>query len=109
MVRVVQPSGVHDFQIAVYENTPDVSELEIERVVTAQVGKGYSRLVRVRSNRSGESVFIFARPGRDARVIELLILAREREETVLVRLVADAEIVGREMIQPAAMHKMASR
>lgn len=109
MVRAVQPNGVHDFQLAVYENSPPVTAVDLERMVRTHMGKSYAPLVRVHSSRKGEAVFIYARPGRSERLIELLILAHEREETVLVRLIADAEVVGREIGEPMAMRRMASR
>ncbi|HEX6179283.1 MAG TPA: DUF4252 domain-containing protein [Thermoanaerobaculia bacterium] len=109
MVRVVAPNGVHDFQLAVYENTPDVSPADLERMVATHVGRQWSPLVRVRSQKKGESVFVYARPSRDERIVELLVLAHERGETVLVRLVADTQIVAREFGNPVEIRRMASR
>jgi hypothetical protein len=100
LVRVVHPKGVHDFQLAVYESTPDVGGDEIDRVMRRFAGKGFTPLVRVKSNRSGESVLIYARPSRNEKIVELIVLTRERGEAVLMRIAADAEIVGREMGVP---------
>ncbi|HUP47925.1 MAG TPA: DUF4252 domain-containing protein [Thermoanaerobaculia bacterium] len=109
VVWMVQPKGIHDFQIAIYEKTPDVTGAEIERMIRTRMGRGYSPLVRVHSARKGESVFIYARPSRNGRIVELLILAHERNETVLVRVAADAEIVGRELARPENVRHIASR
>ncbi|HEU4522161.1 MAG TPA: hypothetical protein VFT12_09175 [Thermoanaerobaculia bacterium] len=108
-VRVVHPKGVHDFQIAVYEETPSVSGAAIQQMLREHVGRGYTPLVRVFSARQGESVFVYARPTANLRIVELIVLAHERNETVLVKLSADAEIVGREMGIPAKMGLVASR
>ena len=109
-VWMVSPSGVHDFQLAVYENTPRVSEEQLEKMVAAHMGKNWSPIVRVRSQRSGESVFIYARPdAKNERLVELIILAHERGETVLVRVAADAKVIGRQIGNPIEMRKMASR
>jgi hypothetical protein len=108
LVRAVRPNGVHDFQLAVFERTrqsPDPQALE--RIVARGVEKGFAPLVRVRSNRQGEAVFIWARPNR--RCIELIILAHERDETVLVRVDADAEKVAREFGEPRGMVRLANR
>lgn len=109
LVRVVQPKGVHDFQVAVYERTPSVTGADIEQMLVRQMGRGYAPLVRVFSARKGESVFIYARPARDARIVDLIVLAHERNETVLVRLTADAEVVGRELGAPQEIRQLAAR
>ena len=109
MVRIVQPKGVHDFQIAVYDTSPEVSGTAIEAMLRRSVGRGFTPLVRVFSAKKGEAVFVYARPGRDERMIELIVLAHERNETVLVRLAADSEIVAREFGDPVKMGALASR
>jgi hypothetical protein len=107
-VRVVHPKGVYDFQVAMYENTPSVSGIEIEKMLKKSVGHGFMPLVRVYSSRKGESVFVYARPSNDVRKIELLVLSHEPGETVLVRISADAEIVGRQLGMPEKIGQMAS-
>ena len=109
LVRVVHPKGVHDFQIAVYEKAPRVSGNVIEKMIRTRMGAGFTPLVRTYSARKGESVFIYARPGRDSRTVELIVLSHERNETVLVRVTADASIVGRELNAPQRLRFVASR
>ena len=110
LVRVVHPSGVHDFQVAIYEKAPRVSGNVIEKMIRTRMGAGFTPLVRTYSARKGESVFIYARPSRDSRTVELIILSHERNETVLVRVSADAATVGRELNVPERLHRsMASR
>lgn len=108
-VRAIHPNGVHDFQLAVFENhRRDVDPLALEDLIRQGAGKDFSRLVRVRSNRrSRENVFIYARPR--GRYIEMIVLVHERDETVLVRLVADAEVVAREFGAPRGVVKFAKR
>ena len=108
-VNIVQPKGIFDFQLALYEKTPGVTGAQVERMIGRQIGRGYSPLVRAHSARKGESVFIYARPGRNERVVELLILSHERNETVLMRVVADAEVVARELIAPQNVRHIASK
>jgi hypothetical protein len=108
-VRVVHPKGVYDFQVAMYENTPSVSGVEIEKMLKKSVGAGFTPLVRVYSSKKGESVFIYARPSADVRKVELLVLSHEPGETVLVRVSADAAIVGRELGVPERVGQIASR
>lgn len=107
-VKIAHPKGVHDFQIAVYEKTPDVTGEEVERMVKSRIARGFSPLVRVYSSRRGESVFIYARPSRDNRTVELIVLSHEPNETVLVRVTADAEKVGRELGVPEKVGQIAS-
>ena len=108
LVKVVHPKGVHDFQIAVYENSPRVTGAEVEQMIKARVARGFTPLVRVYSAAKGESVFIYARPSRDNRMVELLVLSHEPGETVLVRLTADAEKVGKELGVPKKIGELAS-
>ena len=107
-VRVVHPKGVYDFQIAVYEDTPSVPGIAIETMLRKSVGAGFTPLVRVYSSKKGESVFVYARPSSDVRKVELLVLSHEPGETVLVRISADAEIVGRDLGVPEKIGQMAS-
>ena len=108
MVRTVRPNGIHDFQLAVFEKRHgNIHPRDLEQLVERGVEKGFMPLVRVRSNRSGESVFIWARPKKDC--LELIILAHERNETVLVRVDANAETVAREFGEPRRIVRMADR
>lgn len=109
VIRVVHPKGVHDFQIAVYENTPDVNGSDLGKMLARHVGRGFTPLVRVHSARSGESVFIYARPTHNDSIVELIVLSHDRDETVLVRVAADAEVVGREFGDPVRMRQIAER
>ena len=109
LVKVVHPKGVHDFQIAVYENSPRVTGAEVEQMIKSRIARGFTPLVRVYSAAKRESVFIYARPRSDARIVELLVLSHEPGETVLVRVTADAEKVGRELGTPKKIGEIANR
>ena len=107
-VRTIHPKGIHDFQLAVFEDhRRGIDPRELEELVQRGAGNGFAPLVRVRSNRSGENVFVYARPR--GRYIEMMILVHERDETVLVRVVADAEVVVREFGEPRGVVKLAKR
>ena len=108
LVRAVRPRGVRDIQVAIYENTPAVTGAAIEQMLQRHVGRGFTPLVRVFSARKGESVFVYARPARDLRTVELIVLTHERNETMLMRLAADAEAIGREISMPSKMGQLAS-
>lgn len=109
LVKIVHPKGVHDLQVAVYENSPRVTGVEVERMISSRVARGFSPLVRVYSKEKGESVFVYARPSRDSRTVELIVLAHEPGETVLVRVTADAAKVGRELGIPEKVAHIATR
>lgn len=107
-VRTIHPRGIHDFQLAVFEDhRQGIDPLELEELMRRGTGKGFAPLVRVRSNRSGENVFVYARPR--GRNVEMMILVHERNETVLVRLVANAEVAMREFGGTRGMIKLAER
>ncbi len=108
-VWMVSPSGVHDFQLAVWEGkSARLDGHDLEQLVRREMDKGFAPLVRVRSNRSGEHVFIYAKALRND-LVELLILTHERDDTVLVRVTADASIVARDFGHPRKVAKLAQR
>lgn len=109
-VRVVQPEGVHDFQLATFEGTEKLDPNEMRALMREKIGKGFVPLVQVWSKKSGkkEWSFIYARPHGKNR-IELVVLAQDDEETVLVRVDLDAEVVARELDEPRNVTKVARR
>ena len=107
-VWTVHPKGIHDFQLAVYEKTPDVDPRAVAAMLEDRVPRGFTPLVRVHSRR-GEWSFIYARPSKNGKIIELLVLAHDDDETVLVRVSADAEIVTRELDNPGNVKQIARR
>lgn len=108
-VRSIHPSGVHDFQLAVYEHAPKADPLEIEKMIGSRIEKGFQPLVRIRSARSNEWTFVYARPTKDERVMEMIVLAHDNSETVLVHLTADMEKVMRELGDSGKIKQMAQR
>src|ERR1051325_9100345 len=93
---VVHPKGVHDIQLAVYEGPRNgFDSAEIERIVSREVPKGYSPLVRTRA-RNGECALIYARPRGDR--VELLVVAHDAGDgdTTLIRVDVDAVRVAKE-------------
>ena len=93
VVRVGHPRGVHDLQLAVFEGKGRLDPLELETLMRLHAGHGYTPLVRVRSRHDRESVFIYARPMRD--LIDLIVLTNDGDDTVLVRVVVDPDVVTR--------------
>jgi hypothetical protein len=105
LVRTTHLKGVHDFQLAVFEgHHKAVSGRDVEQMLRGSVDKSYSPIARVYSAKKGEWVFVYAnaQPKR-AGVIDLLIVAHEDSETVVVRVLADAEKVVRELGHPVKM------
>ena len=93
VVRVGHPRGVHDLQLAVFEGKGSIDPVDLDALMTRHAGRDYTPLVRVRSRHGRESSFIYARPAGD--FVELLVLTNDNDDTVLVRVVADPEVVGR--------------
>lgn len=97
MVRVVAPEGVHDFQLATFEGADDVDPRNLQNIMRTSVGPGFMPLVQVRSGRSKDWSFIYARPSKDGERMELIILAHDSSDTVLVRVEVDTDTVAREL------------
>ena len=108
-VRVIAPEGVHDFQLATFEGTGDLDPRALQDIMRSKVGAGFVPLVQVRSRKSREWSFIYARPSADDR-LELMILAHDSEDTVLVRVDVDANMIAREIRdEPRGVTNMARR
>jgi hypothetical protein len=94
-VRVVEPQGVHDFQLATFSGTDNVDARELQRIMRAHAGAGFKPLVQVWSRKSNDWSFIYAKPVGDR--IELMILAHDDEETVLMRVEVNADKLAEEI------------
>lgn len=109
-VWIVHPEGVRDFQVATFEGTDNVDPARLQQLMQEKLGKGFVPLVRVWSKKNGnkEWSFIYVRPhGKDR--IELVILAHDDEDTALVRVDVDAEVLARELDRPENVTRMARR
>ncbi len=106
-VRAIQPEGVHDFQLATFEGTDGVDPRELRTLMQTKVGPGFKPLVQVWSRKSREWSFIYVRPGQRSARMELIILAHDDEDTVLVRVDVDAEVLARELGEPRNVSRMA--
>lgn len=110
VVWVARPQGVHDFQLVTFKSDGNVDPRELHEIMKAKAGPGFSPLVQVWSRRSGEVSFIYARPSKEGTRMELMILAHDDEETVLVRVDVDAEKLARELgDRPRNVTRMAHR
>jgi len=95
-VWIVHPKGVYDFQLATFEGRGGNDAEELAAVFRERIGAGYRPLVQVRSARNGELTLIYAKPLGGDRV-DLFILSRDRQDTVLLRVDADATVAAEEV------------
>lgn len=100
VVQVARPEGVKDFDMAIFE-TPDGPPLDSGRfdgIMKRAGGSHWSSVIRVRSRRNGEWVYIYARPeGRDWR---MLIATFQTAETVILEAQVDPEILANALDDP---------
>jgi hypothetical protein len=85
-VRTMHPSGVRDFQLAVFETESTQASARLDAAL-ASVGGGWVPMIRVAST-AGERTTVWSRPAGDG--MEMLILAHEPGESVIVRVEMDA-------------------
>jgi hypothetical protein len=110
VVWVVRPEGVHDFQLVTFKSDGPVDPHDLNDILRSKAGAGFQPLVQVWSKRSGEVSFIYAKPAAKGGRIELIVLTNDGEETVLVRVDVDAEVLAREMERgPREVGRMARR
>lgn len=109
-VRIVQPEGVHDFQLATFEGADDVDPEALRNIMRAKAGAGFVPIVQVWSKKSKEWSFIYAKPSEKEGRLELMILAHDDADTVLVRVDVDANVIARELKdKPRDVTNMARR
>jgi hypothetical protein len=96
-IWMVEPKGVGDFQLAVFRGADDLDGRELQRLMATHAGPGFTPLVQVRSQRRDEWSFIYAKPSADGKTVDLMILAHDDEDTVLVRVSVDPSVVAREV------------
>lgn len=109
-VRMVAPEGVHDFQLVTFEGADGVDPHKLQEIIRAQAGPGFVPLVQTWSRHSKEWSFIYARPSRNTNRLELIVLAHDDDDTVLVRVEVDADRIAQELRdQPREVSHMARR
>ena len=109
-VRIIQPEGVNDFQLVTFRGADDVDPNELQNIMRTKAGAGFTPLVQTWSRRSNEWSFIYARSRPDSDRIELMILAHDDDDTVLVRVDVDANVLARELKdKPSRVHDHVAR
>jgi hypothetical protein len=109
-VNIVEPQGVNDFQLVTFQGTSNLDGREMQALMRTKIGAGFTPLVQVWSRKSNEWSFIYARPHGKGGRIELVVLAHDNEETVLVRVDVDAHVLARELNDsPQGVIRMAGR
>jgi hypothetical protein len=96
-VRIAAPEGIHDFQLVTFTGTESVDPRRLGAIIRAQAGPGFTPLVQTWSKRSNDWSFIYARPSKSGNRLELMVLARDNENAVLVRVDVDANKIAREL------------
>ncbi|HYM62168.1 MAG TPA: hypothetical protein VEZ11_14900 [Thermoanaerobaculia bacterium] len=87
-VHVIHPDGVHDVQLATFEGANLDSFNDLAALVRANAGGGFSPMVESHE-RNGDWTLIYGRPlAKD--LVELLIVAHERNDTTLVQVTINA-------------------
>ena len=100
-LKIAQPEGVKDFDMAIFE-TPDGAPRDLGQFdgIMRRVGGGHwSPLIHVRSRRDGEWVYIYARPegGNDWR---MLVATFGRGEAVLLEAQVNPEFLANALEDP---------
>jgi hypothetical protein len=82
VVAVAHPAGTSDLKLAVFEH-PNVGPFDFGKVADGIVGRGWNRIVRVRS-RKGESTNIYTR--QDGSRLRLLLATVDRDDATFVEM-----------------------
>lgn len=107
-VWIARPAGVHDFQLATFELDGKLDPHQFAAILRSRAGEGFRPLVQVHSRRQGEWSFVYAKPHGENR-IELLVFTHDNEDTVLVRVDVDADVIAKEIGNPRHVQQVAQR
>lgn len=108
-VWLIEPGGVGDFQLATFEGAENLDPRRLQALMREKIGEGFTPLVQARS-KNGEWSFIYARPSDDGERVELIVLSHDKDETVLVRVEADAEDIAKQIeAEPRRVSRVAER
>lgn len=93
-VWIAHPSGVHDLQLAVWEDQKiALDSRDVEPLLRTRA-RDYRPMVTTRS-RNGEWTFIYARP--KGSLVDMLIVTHDHSDTVVVRTVVDPDRLTQEI------------
>lgn len=92
-VRLIEPEGVSDIRIAVFEGKSRDLPSNFDEAIRAAVGPEFQPVVTVASKREGERALIFAKPTR--RGMRMIIVAHEHGEAAVVELEVDPKRFAR--------------
>ncbi|HSN67855.1 MAG TPA: hypothetical protein VLV48_01330 [Thermoanaerobaculia bacterium] len=81
-VRTIHPHGIRDFQLAIFETEGVASSARLDAAIR-EAGDGWTPMIRV-ERADGERTSVWARPAKGT--MEMLVLAHEPGESVIVRL-----------------------
>jgi hypothetical protein len=89
-VRVIKPYGVHDLRLAIYEHPNGLrgANPRLDAAIARITDQGWAPMVRV-SEATGSRTTVWIRP--DGDLMDMLVLAHDREESVLVHMRIDSE------------------
>lgn len=91
-VKMIKPAGVHDIRLALYEHSTgfDGAAASIDSAIESATRDGWSPFLKVREA-DGSRTTMWIRP--QERVMEMLLLVHEPEESVVMQLRMDPEIL----------------
>jgi hypothetical protein len=89
-VRMIKPHGVHDVRLAIYQHPNGLSGANprLDAAIARITDQGWAPLVRV-TEAGGSRTTVWIRPEGD--LMDMLVLAHDHEESVLVHLRVDSE------------------
>jgi hypothetical protein len=94
VVKFAKPEGVKGIKIALFRELDvarDPRGTRLDDIVRAGLGTDWSRIVQV-SSRGGERTLVYAKWHKED--VELMVVAIEREEATVVRVIIDPEQLG---------------
>lgn len=93
-IRVVEPKGLSDFRIAVFEGNGRLVREDFDQALIRAMGPGWQKIVSAVSRRGqDETALIFARPVKNR--MRMMIVAHQRDEAAVIELEVDLKEFSR--------------
>lgn len=104
LANCFSPAGISHLKLAIFEDVDVIKkplDSDFESFLKHSVGDSYQPFVTVRSNRSGERVFLFAKDLGER--VELLMVCADKGETVVMKVRIKPEALAEWSENPTRM------
>lgn len=106
-VRILEPEGIFDIRLAVFEGRSSIDPAELERAISRGLDPAWQPIVKAVDRRSDERSVIYAR--ETPRGVRLLIVTHDGSDATVVETEISPEVFFEDVVEPQRMAERAGR